>query len=456
MENRSRRQKRILLGASLLVVAVALLVSFDDVRTYGGEDLRPRVLGARALLSGLDPYTYEVTPQTPETLLDHTRPFARITRATYSPALLFLYGPLSDLPWGAQRAIWAALEWAALFGTVLVLALCLRRPRDRVALCAVASLCFAGSYFFRLHVERGQYYVFLALLLSLWCAGVVGRAGSRGARPGTGAGTGAGPGESPWAGVPLGIAIALRPSLAVLIPLAFLLGLRRSALGAILAALALAGLTLPLAGVSGWLHFVRHAGLIGRWALRDPATLALLGKPVPVPAVLEGHDFSRLLPGLSGNTAIGGVLQAAFAGSSSALETLRSWWPRVSPLLALGAVAATLALVLWGGLRRRAVTTRLALALVAALLVDYCLPIRISYADVLFLPPLALLLPALLSRRLPRVFPTLILTGFICGAAFATVSWKIGYPGALIRSALVMIGLLGACVWLSFPRRFRA
>ena len=441
MEQRSRGLRRTLLGASLLVAAVALVASVDDVRTYGGEDLRPRVLGARALLAGLDPYTYEVTPATPETLLDYTRPFARITRCTYSPALLFLYGPLSDLPWGAQRAVWAALEWAALLGTALVLSRCLRRARDREALFIVAGLGFAGSYFFRLHVERGQAYVFLALLLSLWCALILRPPGGAGARDGA------------WSGVPLGLAIALRPSLAVLIPIAFLLGLRRSSLAALVAAAAV-GITLPLAGVAGWLQFVRHAGLIGRWALRDPATLSMLGAPVPVPARLEGYDFSRVLPGLSGNTALGGVLQAAAtaARSTGALHALARWWPPASQALALAAVAATLAVALRAGLRHRALRTRLALALVAALLVDYFLPIRIAYADVLFLPPLALLLPALAARRPPRAAGLLILSGFACGAALLTVSWRIGYPGALLRSALVMAGMLGACVWLSHPR----
>ena len=425
-----------LLGVSLLLVLLSLAVSIDDVRTSGGEDLRPHVLGARAMLAGLDPYTYEATPETPEELQDHTRFAGRITRSTYTPAMLFLYGPLCGLPWGLQRALWAALEWAALLFSILLLAGSLRRSRDRVAFLLVANLFFAASYFFRLHVERGQAYVFLVLLLTAWSTRLL-----------------AARGDLFWPGLALGAAIALRPTLVVIVPIAWLAGLRRTSAGAVVGALALVGLTLPLVGLSGWLGFLRHADLIGRWSMHDAATMAVLGKPLPAPAILEGADFSRYLPGLSGNLTLWSVLAYLVHGSSRAAAWLRETGGLLSKVVAAIAVLVPVAVCLRGGLRERALSTRLALSLVVALLVDYCLPVRVSYADVLFLPPLALLARGLLSRRVPRVFALLVLAGLVCGVFLLTVAWRVGYPGALLRAALVTAGLLGAAVWLSHGRR---
>src|SRR4051812_18046134 len=81
----------VIAGAAALLAAA--LVSAGDVRVFPGEDLRPKVLGARALIEGLDPYTYEQGPGTPEALLDYTRQAAHLTRVTYTPAVLCLYAP---------------------------------------------------------------------------------------------------------------------------------------------------------------------------------------------------------------------------------------------------------------------------------------------------------------------------------------------------------------------------
>jgi hypothetical protein len=58
----------------------------------------------------------------------------------------------------------------------------------------MAALCFVGSWFWRLHVKRGQYYIFLTLLLCLDVAAVRNTAL-----------------RTRWLGIPIGIALALRP-----------------------------------------------------------------------------------------------------------------------------------------------------------------------------------------------------------------------------------------------------
>ena len=263
---------------SVLAVCAALAVSVDDVRTYPGEDLRPKVLGARALLRGLDPYTYEAGPGTPEELQDYTRTYAKLTRVTYAPTLLALYAPLAPLPYGAQRVFWAVAEWAALLASLLLLLRTLRGPRARLLYFCAACVLFAASAFWRLHVERGQYYVFLLLLVS---AALVLLLHER-------------PREWP-AGLLLGAAVALRPTLAVLVPMLFVLRLRRTALSACAAAAVAVLLTLPLAGIDGWLSYQGSVRLLERAMLGDPEANRALGKAARPPAVLEEPMISTLI-----------------------------------------------------------------------------------------------------------------------------------------------------------------
>src|SRR5437899_1372777 len=56
-----------------IIPVVTLLVgasTYRDVCTYPGDDLRNRVVGARVMLAGYDPYTFAWQSGMPEELLD--------------------------------------------------------------------------------------------------------------------------------------------------------------------------------------------------------------------------------------------------------------------------------------------------------------------------------------------------------------------------------------------------
>jgi len=413
---------------SLLALLAALAVSVSDVIKYPGEDLRPKVTGARAMLLGLDPYTYEAGPDTPEELQDYTRVFAHLTRVTYPPTLLALYAPLSPLPFRAQRYFWAAAEWVALLATLLLLTRSLGSQRARVLFFTLACIFFAGGDFWRLHVERGQYYAFVLLLLAGGSFLLLrGRHG-------------------PWVqGLPIGFAIALRPTLAVMIPALWLLRLRKPAVSAAGTAALLVALTLPLAGIRGWLQYQRSVAMLERTILGDKETIRSLGQPYRPPPVIEGHDYSQTayLRSYTANTSFSWIVPRLLQLRD------REAWMAISKVLAFACAAAFLIAALVLGAARRSLRTRAALAIVAALMVDDFLILRVSYADVLLLAPLALLLPALIRQRTPPLFAALLLGGLVLGANLLLVWTPIGWLGPIVRSAAVMLGLVCSCLWLS-------
>ena len=112
---------RLILLAGFLNAAPAFLTSLKDSLEYSGVDLRCKVVAARAMLAGLDPYAYEWKPGMSGRLLDPMRRHPGPSRATYPPTLLLMYAPLAELPYRTQRITWALLEWTALAASLGVL-----------------------------------------------------------------------------------------------------------------------------------------------------------------------------------------------------------------------------------------------------------------------------------------------------------------------------------------------
>src|SRR5438128_11086389 len=92
-----------------IILAVTFLngvASLQDTRTFTGYDLRIRVVGARLLLQGIDPYTYSSSPGLPPELQDPGQQFQGLSRCSYPPPLLLAYAPLSHFPYPLQRRAW--------------------------------------------------------------------------------------------------------------------------------------------------------------------------------------------------------------------------------------------------------------------------------------------------------------------------------------------------------------
>ena len=159
----TRIQKIILI--SLLILSLhSFVVSLGDTKQYAGVDLRNKVVGARYLLAGLDPYAIEWNPPS-EWFLDPRRSYPGPSRTTVTPLVLMAYCPLAWLPYPTQRIIWALIEWFTMILCILVLMRIAPRGMARFIFLVFALLFFVSGYFWRLHVERGQYYIFLTFII---------------------------------------------------------------------------------------------------------------------------------------------------------------------------------------------------------------------------------------------------------------------------------------------------
>lgn len=195
------------LGAiALLVLALAIsahmiVVDLRNTLRYGGTDMRGHVVGARLLARGLDPYYYLWTPGDPQQLLDPVD-----FRVTLTPALLWMYAQIADLPYPTLRYAWFIGQWSILFVSLAVLAR-VNSASKALVLFSAAVLVTAANPAWRLHVERGQLYVvWLAMLTAAYT--FASRKTTRGEL---------------IAGGLIGMAVCLRPPLAmVMVPMLLL------------------------------------------------------------------------------------------------------------------------------------------------------------------------------------------------------------------------------------------
>ncbi|MBD3243891.1 MAG: DUF2029 domain-containing protein, partial [Chitinivibrionales bacterium] len=245
-ERRVPRCVRVLLLLGLMLTAVNIINSVHDYNAYSGTDLRIRIVGARAMLRHINPYRLDHSTSLPQTLQDPDQYFVGLSRCPYPPTLLLLYAPLSLFPYRIVRVISMLLEWAAMVMTIALLARTLRTSRLRLFFVSAALIGFAGSYQWRVHVERGQYHIFATLLLA-WGAYLL--SDKR---------------RDHWiCGVPFGILLSFRPTVLVLLVILALARAYRTVSAAVATAVVLVIITLPVAGLETWLDW---RNLVNRYA----------------------------------------------------------------------------------------------------------------------------------------------------------------------------------------------
>lgn len=191
----------------ILAVFLAIMGFLSDLRNtfqYAGVDLRNRVVGSRLLQNEIDPYFYKWRENDPVTFLDpRDDPGNQVNRVTVTPAVLQLFLPLSKLKYSTIRIIWLFLQWCFLLITINVFSR-IADSQTASSLIWICGLFFVGSSFFwRLHVERGQIYIFYIMIFSFFCYAFQKK-------------------QKLLSGLILGFLIVLRPPyVLVLLPLAF-------------------------------------------------------------------------------------------------------------------------------------------------------------------------------------------------------------------------------------------
>ena len=166
---------KILISFLSLLLILAIIVSvfgfyrdFKNTFIYGGIDLRPRVIGARLLLEGIDPYHYKWSPDDSELLLDpKDMPDKPMPRIGVTPAYLVLHLPAAKLPYKIQRIIWFFLQSLFLLLSISIFAKSTDSKTKSKLIWIIGLLFISGNTFWRLHVERGQQYILFVFLITL-------------------------------------------------------------------------------------------------------------------------------------------------------------------------------------------------------------------------------------------------------------------------------------------------
>lgn len=415
--------------ASLCMLAIA--TSISDMRQYPGADLRPKIAGARALSLGLDPYITNTTDS--DYLKTNSIPY-------YTPALLMLYVPLSAQSYVTQRAIYFWMDWLLAAASLLLLQnrFC-RTARERILCWTILSVFVICSYSFRLHLERGQYYM---LLLFLTCYAAVSIKNNWTTWPSC---------------VPTALLILLRPTY-ILILCAVLISLRRwnwvTRVSLVAAMLFL--LTLPAGGIQRWHEFfhviqARGAEHLGELAPSYKVQQSL--QPGSAPRRIEGLDFSEMLP----NPAVNGTFIGLSGWGFNTLAKRSLDAQRISAPSLVGAInTGFLALALLTGIALAIMASRhilslntlIAFAFLWPIVVESFGPERYFYTAVLEVLPLfliALEVYELEGFRFRLSSPSLLLLalgGLVLPAAFqigimTNMTRLTGY----ILSALILLAL---------------
>ena len=150
-----------------LVSAIGFAVDFYNTLTYPGPDLRNRVVGARLMLEGIDPYFFKWQPGWSERFYDPMdNPTELVSKLSVPPTVLAVHAVMADLSYVQQRVIWLLAQWGAFIGTLLIF-LKTSHSQAKKVLMLGASFFFANSLFWRLHISSGQIYVIYIFLLAI-------------------------------------------------------------------------------------------------------------------------------------------------------------------------------------------------------------------------------------------------------------------------------------------------
>jgi hypothetical protein len=366
-----------------VVIGHVFLLTWHDARTYPGIDLRAKVVGARRLVKGLDPY-YDPRLELPPD------PLRMISVNTYSPALLVLYVPLRNLSWNEQRLTYFAFDWLAVMLCFALLAGVFPAEASTATLCFCFALLIIGDYSFRIHLERGQYYVGLSLLAALASVFIRRR-------------------DDSWIyAAPLALLILLRPTYAISAVGFYIWGRRRYAMRAVVVLCVLILLLLPLTGIKVWKSYFASIQNVQKKALMAFDGMAPRGEALAANvSTIEGVDFSKRmdLHGYEADRTFIGFANGSVRTKFT--DPLVNWLGRRSSraiatmnLVGLLSMAA-LSLTIMFGLGKCPQTSLIpiAFAFLMPMNLEFFGPQRFAYADVTVLVPLMLVLAAVLGNK---------------------------------------------------------
>lgn len=117
------RISNLLLLLAIVISIVGFVVDIRNTISYTGTDLRNRVVAARLVLEGIDPYFFNWHPGLSERLYDPlNNPLELLSKVSVPPTVLALHSIIAKLSYLQQKIIWLLVQWAAFIIIVLIFA----------------------------------------------------------------------------------------------------------------------------------------------------------------------------------------------------------------------------------------------------------------------------------------------------------------------------------------------
>lgn len=121
INNKKTNIVSLLVIAAVTITLVGVLFDFKNTVTYIGSDLRNRVVAARLILEGIDPYFFKWTPGLSDRFYDPLEiPDAILSKVSVPPTVLALHSIIAKLGYLQQKVIWLIVQWVAFISTILI------------------------------------------------------------------------------------------------------------------------------------------------------------------------------------------------------------------------------------------------------------------------------------------------------------------------------------------------
>ena len=118
---RKNQVLNILLVVAGLISVIGFMVDLQNTITYPRTDLRNRIVGARLMLEGIDPYFFKWQPGLSEKFYDPlANPHELLSKLSVPPTVLVLHSAIAGLSYLQQKLIWLIVQWTAMLGTVSI------------------------------------------------------------------------------------------------------------------------------------------------------------------------------------------------------------------------------------------------------------------------------------------------------------------------------------------------
>lgn len=167
MPTKNKKIVTFLIIAAAFVSVIGFAADLHNTLTYPGSDFRNRVVGARLMLEGIDPYFFKWQPGLSERFydpLDNRNEL--VSKLSVPPTVLTLHAAIAGLSYIQQKIVWLIVQWVAFVGTVWIFLNDGRSANKRKWMLTI-SFFLANSLFWRLHVNSGQTYILYTFLLAV-------------------------------------------------------------------------------------------------------------------------------------------------------------------------------------------------------------------------------------------------------------------------------------------------